>query len=38
VVDAPAEGCVPRSGNLERDKVQQVTQAVMAQLRGRGVI
>jgi 4-hydroxy-tetrahydrodipicolinate synthase len=36
VVDAPEEGCVPRSGNLERDKVMQVTEAVMAKLRGRG--
>ena len=36
VVDAPSEGCVPRSGDLERDKVQQVTAAVMAKLRGRG--
>ena len=35
VVDAPAEGCVPRSGNLERDKVLQVTEAVMAKLRQR---
>jgi hypothetical protein len=36
VVDAPAEGCVPRTGNLERDKVLQVTEAVMAKLRQRG--
>jgi dihydrodipicolinate synthase/N-acetylneuraminate lyase len=36
VVDAPAEGCVPRTGNLERDKVMQVTEAVMAKLRQRG--
>src|SRR5947207_1828181 len=33
VVDAPAEGCMPRSGNLERDKVLQVTEAVMARLK-----
>jgi 4-hydroxy-tetrahydrodipicolinate synthase len=37
VVDAPSEGCVPRSGNLERDKVMQVTEAVMSALRQRGV-
>ena len=37
VVDAPAEGCVPRTGNLERDKVMQVTEAVMSALRQRGV-
>jgi 4-hydroxy-tetrahydrodipicolinate synthase len=35
VVDAPAEGCIPRSGNLERDKIEQVTAAVMAALRER---
>src|SRR3954465_16069572 len=33
VVDAPVEGCVPRTGNLERDKVVQVTEAVMSALR-----
>ena len=37
VVDAPSEGCVPRTGNLERDKVMQVTEAVMSALRQRGV-
>jgi 4-hydroxy-tetrahydrodipicolinate synthase len=37
VVDPPAEGCAPRSGNLERDKVAQVTEAVMAKLRARGL-
>jgi 4-hydroxy-tetrahydrodipicolinate synthase len=37
VVDAPAEGCIPRSGNLQRDKVMQVTEAVMARLRDRGM-
>ena len=37
VVEPPAEGCVPRSGNLERDKVLQVTEAVMASLRGKGI-
>ena len=37
VVDPPAEGCVPRSGNMEQDKVSQVTEAVMAALRERGV-
>ncbi len=38
VVDAPLEGCAPRSGNLEQDKVRQVTDAVMARLRDRGVV
>jgi 4-hydroxy-tetrahydrodipicolinate synthase len=38
VVDAPAEGCAPRTGNIERDKVEQVTAAVMQKLRERGVV
>jgi 4-hydroxy-tetrahydrodipicolinate synthase len=38
VVDPPLEGCLPRSGNIERDKVLQVTEAVMAQLRNRGTL
>jgi 4-hydroxy-tetrahydrodipicolinate synthase len=37
VVEAPEEGCLPRSGNIERDKVLQVTEAVMARLRERGL-
>jgi 2-dehydro-3-deoxy-D-pentonate aldolase len=37
VVDAPSEGCLPRTGNVERDKVMQVTEAVMSALRQRGV-
>jgi 4-hydroxy-tetrahydrodipicolinate synthase len=38
VIDPPAEGCSPRSGDLARDKVQQVTQAVVATLKQRGMI
>jgi len=38
VVDAPVEGCAPRTGNMERDKVEQVTAAVMQKLRERGVV
>ncbi|HEV2294860.1 MAG TPA: dihydrodipicolinate synthase family protein [Tepidisphaeraceae bacterium] len=38
VVDVPLEGCAPRTGNLEQDKVRQVTDAVMARLRDRGVV
>jgi dihydrodipicolinate synthase/N-acetylneuraminate lyase len=38
VVDAPLEGCAPRTGNIEQDKVRQVTDAVMARLRDRGVV
>jgi 4-hydroxy-tetrahydrodipicolinate synthase len=37
IVDPPAEGCPPRTGNLERDKIAQVTEAVMAELRKREV-
>ncbi|MDB5298420.1 MAG: dihydrodipicolinate synthetase, partial [Phycisphaerales bacterium] len=37
VVEAPAEGCAPRTGNLQRDKVLQVTEAVLRELRERGV-
>ena len=38
VVDAPREGCAPRTGIMEQDKVRQVTDAVIAQLRERGVM
>jgi 4-hydroxy-tetrahydrodipicolinate synthase len=38
VIDPPAEGCSPRSGDLSQDKVQQVTQAVVATLKSRGMI
>lgn len=37
VVEPPAEGCVPRTGNLETDKVAQITEAVITALRGRGI-
>ncbi|HWE02238.1 MAG TPA: dihydrodipicolinate synthase family protein [Tepidisphaeraceae bacterium] len=37
VIDAPDEGCAPRTGNMERDKVLQVTEAVLRELRQRGV-
>jgi hypothetical protein len=37
VVDPPAEGCVARSGDVERDKIMQVTEAVMATLKRRGM-
>jgi dihydrodipicolinate synthase/N-acetylneuraminate lyase len=38
VVDAPLEGCAVRTGNVERDKVAQIAQEVMAKLRQRGVL
>src|SRR5205823_4229535 len=33
VVDAPLEGCAIRTGNVESDKVAQIAQEVMAELR-----
>jgi dihydrodipicolinate synthase/N-acetylneuraminate lyase len=37
VVESPLEGCAPRTGNLERDKVAQIAQEVMNSLRRRGL-
>ena len=37
-VDAPREGCTPRSGNLSQDRVAQITASVLAELRERGAI
>lgn len=37
-VDPSPEGCPPRSGNLEEDRVAQITQHVIKALRERGVI
>jgi 4-hydroxy-tetrahydrodipicolinate synthase len=36
VTEPPDGGCAVRTGNIERDKVVQVTEAVMAALRQRG--
>lgn len=38
IVDAPFEGCPPRTGDTQRDKISQVTEAVIATLKNRGVI
>ena len=38
VVDAPVDGCVPRTGDVEKDKVAQIAQEVMAKLRERGMV
>ena len=38
VVDAPPEGCAPRTGNLQQDKARQVAEAVMQRLREQGVV
>lgn len=37
VADAPAEGCALRTGNLERDKIEQVTRAVLQEMAERGI-
>jgi 4-hydroxy-tetrahydrodipicolinate synthase len=37
VVEAPEEGCAVRTGNFHRDRVAQVTEAVMAALRSKGL-
>jgi 4-hydroxy-tetrahydrodipicolinate synthase len=37
-VDAPAQGCPPRTGKLEEDRVTHIAAAVMRQLRERGAI
>jgi dihydrodipicolinate synthase/N-acetylneuraminate lyase len=38
IVDEPAGGCVVGSGNVQKDKVAQIAQEVMAKLRQRGVV
>ncbi|MBN1590849.1 MAG: dihydrodipicolinate synthase family protein [Pirellulales bacterium] len=37
-VEAPAEGCPPRTGSVERDRVAQITANVVHELRQRGVL
>jgi 4-hydroxy-tetrahydrodipicolinate synthase len=37
VIDPPAEGCSSRTGHLEADKILQVTHAVMASLKAKGM-
>ena len=37
-VDEPACGCAHRSGNLQQDRVAQITQEVLERLRERGVV
>ncbi|UCD29954.1 MAG: dihydrodipicolinate synthase family protein [Planctomycetota bacterium] len=37
-VDAPLEGCPPRSGDIEQDRVTQITQGVVQKLREKGMI
>jgi dihydrodipicolinate synthase/N-acetylneuraminate lyase len=37
-VDPPSQGCPPRTGNLEADRVTHIATAVLQQLRERGAI
>jgi dihydrodipicolinate synthase/N-acetylneuraminate lyase len=37
-VDAPLEGCPPRTGNIDADRISHVTAAVMRELRQRGAL
>ncbi len=38
LVEPPAEGCAPRTGQTSRDKVAQIVFEVMQELEQRGVI
>ena len=38
ILEAPPEGCAVRSEGIEEDKVRQVTEAVMATLKQRGIV
>lgn len=37
-VDAPAEGCPPRTGNVSQDRINQITASVLLALREQGTI
>jgi dihydrodipicolinate synthase/N-acetylneuraminate lyase len=37
-VEPPADGCAPRTGNMGVDRVTQITEEVLAQLRKHGVM
>jgi 4-hydroxy-tetrahydrodipicolinate synthase len=36
--DAPAEGCPTRTGNMDRDRIAQITQSVIKQMRDKGIL
>lgn len=38
VVDKPLEGCPPRTGEIDRDRISQIAAGVIAQLRQRGAV
>jgi dihydrodipicolinate synthase/N-acetylneuraminate lyase len=37
-VEPPSDGCAPRTGNMGADRVSQITEEVIAQLRKQGVM
>jgi dihydrodipicolinate synthase/N-acetylneuraminate lyase len=37
-VDTPSQGCPPRSGNLDQDRISHIAAAVLEQLRQRGAV
>jgi 4-hydroxy-tetrahydrodipicolinate synthase len=37
-VDPPSDGCAPRTGSMQVDRVAQITEEVLAQLRKQGVM
>jgi 4-hydroxy-tetrahydrodipicolinate synthase len=37
-VDPPSDGCAPRTGNMSVDRVSQITEEVIAQLKKQGVM
>jgi len=37
-VDAPSQGCPPRSGNIDQDRITHIAATVMEELRKRGAI
>jgi dihydrodipicolinate synthase/N-acetylneuraminate lyase len=36
--DAPAEGCPPRTGNIDRDRINHITASVLRELQKRGAL
>jgi 4-hydroxy-tetrahydrodipicolinate synthase len=37
-VEAPSEGCPPRTGNLSQDRIAQIAATVIAELRRQGAV
>ena len=37
-VDPPSQGCPPRTGNMDQDRIQQIAAVVVQQLRERGAL